>query len=95
MRRGGNTISRDTHYQGIGRYEPAAVYERGIADIETLANIKPKTDCFFGPKPSSLDAAIYGFIANIYFYAIDTPLKACVLSHPGLVTHCIDMHSAV
>ena len=83
------------HYQGIGRYEPAAVYERGVADIETLANIKPKSGYFFGPEPTSIDAAIYGFIANITFYAIDTPLKACVLAYPGLVKHCIDMHSAV
>jgi glutathione S-transferase len=83
------------YYQGIGRYEPDAVYERGVADIETLANIKPDSGYFFGPEPTSIDAAVYGFIANIYFYAIDTPLKARVLSHPGLVKHCIDMHSAV
>ncbi len=83
------------YYQGIGRYEPDAVYERGVADIETLANIKPNDGYFFGPDPTSIDAAVYGFIANIYFYAIDTPLKARVLSHPGLVKHCIDMHSAV
>ena len=83
------------YYQGIGRCEPATVYERGVADIETLANIMPKSGYFFGPEPTSIDAAIYGFIANIYFYASDTPLKACLLSHRGLVKHCIDMHSAV
>jgi glutathione S-transferase len=83
------------YYQGIGRYEPAAVYERGVADIETLASIQPTSGYFFGPTPTSIDAAVYGFIANIYFYAIDTPLKVCVCSHPGLVKHCVEMHSAV
>jgi glutathione S-transferase len=83
------------YYQGIGRYEPDAVYERGVVDIETLANIEPNRGCFFGSEPTSIDAAVYGFIANIYFYEIDTPLKTCVLSHPGLVKRCIDMHSAV
>ncbi len=83
------------YYQGIGRCEPAVVYERGGADIETLASIHSKSGYFFGAEPTSIDAAIYGFIANIYFYEIDTPLKACVLSHPDLVKHCIDMHSAV
>jgi len=83
------------HYQGIGRYEPDAVYERGVADIGTLANLTPNSGYFFGPEPTSIDAAVCGFIANIYFYAIDTPLKVRVLSHPGLVKHCIDMHSAV
>jgi glutathione S-transferase len=83
------------YYQGIGRYETAAVYERGVADIETLVNIQPQSGYFFGPQPTSIDAAIYGFIANIYFYTIDTPLKACVLSYPDLVKHCLNIHSAV
>ena len=83
------------YYQGIGHDEPAAVYERGVADIETLANIMPTSGCFFGAEPTSIDAAIYGFIANIYFYAIDTPLKACVLSLPHLVKHCTVVHAAV
>ena len=34
------------------------------------------------PAPTSVDAGIYGFIANIYFYDIDTPLKQFVVSQP-------------
>jgi glutathione S-transferase len=83
------------YYQGIGRYEPAAVYERGAADLQTLAHLMPESGTMFGPKPTSIDAAIYGFIANIYFYEIDTPLKACVSSHSNLVRHTIEMHTAV
>ena len=83
------------YYQGIGRYEPAAVYERGVADLHTLAHLMPESGAMFGPKPTSIDAAIYGFIANIYFYEIDTPLKACVSSHSNLENHCIGMHAAV
>ncbi len=45
--------------------------------------------------PSSIDAGIYGFIANIHFYDIDTPLKRCVASHPSLVRHCETLHAAV
>ena len=33
-------------------------------------------------------APIYGFIANIYFYDIDTPLKQFVVAHDGLARHC-------
>ena len=83
------------YYQGIGRYEPAAVYERGIADLKTLANLVPESGYLFGPGPGSIDAAAYGFVANIYFYGIDTPLKACVASHPNLVRHCTELHATV
>ena len=48
-----------------------------------------------GTKPTSIDAGIYGFIANIYFYAIDTPLKQFVVAHANLVRHCRTIHEAV
>jgi glutathione S-transferase len=82
------------HYQGIGRYEPAAVYERGAADLHALASLMPESGYMFGPKPGSIDAGIYGFLANIYFYKIETPLKACVASIPNLVRHCTAMRAA-
>jgi len=83
------------YYQGIGRYEPASVYDRGIADLKALAHLLPEGGYMFGPKPGSIDAAIYGFVANIYLYEIDTPLKACVAAHPNLVRHCTELHAAV
>ena len=63
--------------------------------MQTLANLLPEGGAMFGPKPTSIDAAIYGFAANIYFYEIDTPLKAFVTSRSNLENHCIDMHAAV
>jgi glutathione S-transferase len=83
------------YYQGIGRYPPAAAYARGIADLQVLANLTPPSGYFHGPKPTSIDAAIYGFIANIYFYEIDTPLKQFVASHSNLVRHCTAIHAAI
>jgi hypothetical protein len=83
------------YYQGIGRYEPNSVYERGLADLRVLANLVPANGYVFGSKPGSLDAAIYGFVANIYFYEIETPLKARTISHLNLVRHCEAVHAAV
>src|SRR5208282_5356053 len=83
------------HYQGIGRYEPDAVYARGIADLSVLADLVPASGFLFGAKPSSCDAGIYGFIANIYFYEIDTPLKQFLLSRSNLVTHCLAVQAAL
>ena len=82
-------------YQGIGRYERDEVYARGIADLRVLADLVPASGFLFGAKPSSCDAAIYGFIANIYFYEIDTPLKQFLLSRPNLVAHCRAVQAAL
>jgi glutathione S-transferase len=83
------------YYQGIGRYEPDQAMARGLADLQVLANLIPAEGFVHGPKPSTIDAGIYGFIANIYFYDIDTPLKKFVVAHDNMVHHCRAIHDAV
>ena len=83
------------HFQGIGRYTPDGAYARGLADLRVLSNVVPAAGYVHGPKPVSIDAGIYGFIANIHFYDIDTPLKQFVSSQQNLVRHCTAIHAAV
>ena len=83
------------HFQGIGRYAPEAAYARGIADLQALAHLIPPDGFLFGAKPSSIDAGIYGFIANIHFYDIETPLKAFLAAQPNVVRHCLAIHAAI
>jgi Glutathione S-transferase, C-terminal domain len=83
------------YYAGIGRYEPEAAYARGLADLAVLARLVRADGYVHGPRPTSIDAGIYGFIANIHFYAIDTPLKSFVAAQPNLLRHCLAMHAAV
>jgi glutathione S-transferase len=83
------------HFQGIGRYEPDAAMARGLADLRVIANLIPAQGFVHGDKPTSIDASIYGFVANIYFYDIDTPLKQFVAAHGDVVRHCRAIHDAV
>jgi glutathione S-transferase len=83
------------YYAGIGRYAPEAVYMRGLADLGVLARVVPAEGFVHGPRPTSVDAGIYGFIANIHFYDIDTPLKRFVAEQPNLVRHCTAIHAMV
>ena len=83
------------YYQGIGRFEADAAMARGLADLAALANLIPRQGYVHGDRPTAIDAGIYGFVANIYFYDIDTPLKEFVVSHEALVQHCRTIHAAV
>ena len=83
------------HFQGIGRYAPDAAYARGLGDLQALAYLIPAHGYVNGRKPSSIDAGIYGFIANIFFYDIDTPLKQFVVSAGNMVRHCRAIHGMV
>lgn len=79
------------HYQGISRYEPAAVYDRGVRDLEALAGLIGGGPFVFGEQVHGADATVHGFLANIYFYDIDTPLKQAVIASPVLVAHCHEL----
>ena len=83
------------YYQGIGRFDSDAVMARGVADLEALATLIPSQGYVHDETPTGIDAAIYGFIANIYFYDIDTPLKQFVAAHENVVRHCRAIHEAV
>ena len=83
------------HYQGIGRFEPAQVYEKGLADLAVLADLVGERDFLFGAAPSSTDAATYGFLANIHFYDIDTPLKRFIAAHAALARYVERLHGRV
>jgi glutathione S-transferase len=87
--------SKRYYYQGIGRYHPDDAMARGLADLGALADLIPSRGYVHGEKPTGADASIYGFIANIYFYPIDTPLKQFVAAHDNLVRHCQAVHAAV
>ena len=83
------------YYQGIGRYEPAQVYEKGLADLRVIANLVADRDFLFGATPSSTDAALYGFLANIHFHDIETPLKRFTAGHERLARYVERMHGRV
>jgi hypothetical protein len=71
----------------------------GRADLITRstarAHLVPAAGYVHGATPTSIDAGIYGFIANILFYDIETPLKQFVVAHGNLVRHCRAIHDAV
>jgi len=83
------------YYAGIGRYDPDAAMARGIADLAAIAQVIPARGYVHGDKPTSIDAGLYGFVANIYFYDIDTPLKQFVVARDNIVRHCRAIHEMV
>ncbi|HVI89229.1 MAG TPA: glutathione S-transferase C-terminal domain-containing protein [Dongiaceae bacterium] len=60
-----------------------------------LANLLPQSGYLHGARPCSANAAIYGFIANILFYPIETPLKQFVTAQDNLVRHCRAVHAVI
>ncbi|PWY56775.1 glutathione S-transferase [Legionella qingyii] len=70
------------HYQGIGRYSTKDIYQSGIDDLRAILNILGDKDYIFGNKVHTLDACCYGFLANILYFEIETPLKDFIMQTP-------------
>ena len=77
------------HYQGIGRYEPSDVVQARPCRFTDLST----TD--FSSIRSRPARASMGFVANIYFYKIDTPLRKFFASHANFIRHCNAVHTHV
>jgi glutathione S-transferase len=87
--------SQRYYYQGVGRFSPEQAYARGLADLGVLARLVPPAGFVHGSAPGVIDAAIYGFIANIYYLPIQTPPRRMVAGNANLVRHCTTIHAAI
>ena len=61
--------------QGLGRHPPEEILEMGKADISALAALLGDKPFLLGEQPTSFDAAVYAFLANILVFPVDSPLR--------------------
>jgi glutathione S-transferase len=72
----------------VGRHSKEEIYQLGKDDITAIATSLGQQKFFFGEQPSSIDAVLYGFLANIITPPINSPLKQHTMSYSNLVEHC-------
>ncbi len=82
-------LFKSLHLQGIGRHSRAELIEFGRQDVEAIAAQLGDTRYFFGDKPSSIDATLYGALHNLIDCEHDGPIKKFCLSHQNLVDYCV------
>ena len=73
--------------QGIGRFSANEVYDQGIDNLRALQFQLGDQEFMFGDKFHVLDASCYGFLANIYYFPMQTPLKDYLLAEPLLASY--------
>lgn len=86
-----NKIQRHVKAQlksaGMGRHSPQEVFQLAVQDLEALDELLGKKEYVFESGVSTIDAAVFAFIASIINTPWDFQLKAWVLQHKGLVAH--------
>ena len=81
--------------QGTGRQTPAQILAMGAADLAALAETIGGQEYAAGAQPSSCDATLYGFLANILASPARTAMTEVAARHQALVDYVERMRVAV
>lgn len=73
---------------GMGRHAREEIYAIGCRDLSALADFLGDKPYFMGRQPTSLDASAYGFLANVLWVPVESPLKAHARQRPNLEAYC-------
>lgn len=74
--------------QGMGRLTEHEVLHQGYKTLDALAALMGDMKFFHGEQPTSIDAAIFGFLANIVWAPFDDPFKLHMQQHKNLLGYC-------
>jgi len=81
-------IRRQIYGQGIGRHTSEEIFQLGRNDLDALSDFLAGKPYFMGDKPTSLDAAAFGFLINTLGCPIESPVKEYARSKQNLVDYC-------
>ncbi len=70
---------------GMGRHSPRDIGDIAGRDIAALADWLGSNEFMMGEKPTEIDAAAFGMLANIWYAPIDGTLKRHLAGHAKLV----------
>lgn len=82
-------IIRDIRGQGRGLLSADELYAHATAELHALSTLLGAKPYFLGDRPTTLDATIYGLLAQVFFAPIPSPLKTAAESHANLKDHTV------
>jgi len=81
-------IQKQLHARGIARHPPEVIAAKGRADVEALACFLKDRPFLLSEKPCTADTAIFGLLAPMVYWPMQTPVASHIKSLPTLVGYC-------
>ncbi|HTH99066.1 MAG TPA: glutathione S-transferase C-terminal domain-containing protein [Stellaceae bacterium] len=89
------SMLRELYGQGYGRHEEADIRVMAAADLSAIAATMEGHAFALGASPTSIDATLYGLLANILLAPIDTVVKEEANRYPILLDFVRRMQDVV
>jgi glutathione S-transferase len=84
---------RQLHARGIGRHAPSEIAAKGRADLDALVAFLGDRDFLVSERPTTADAAVFGQVAPLVYWTMDTPVAGYARRLPRLCACCERMRS--
>jgi len=81
-------LRRQLFARGIGRHAPEVIAAKGRADLDALACFLGDRPILLGEQPSVADTALFGLLAPMAHWPMETPVAAHLKAVPTLVAYC-------
>lgn len=78
---------------GMGRHGAAEIHAIGCRDVSAIADFLADKPYMLGERPSTLDATAYGFLANLLWAPVDSPVQRHARERPNLEAYCRRMQA--
>jgi glutathione S-transferase len=73
---------------GMGRHSSTEIFEIGKKDLSAVSDFLGNKPFFLGNQPTTVDATLYGFLANILWVPIESVLKEHAKRLKNLEAYC-------
>lgn len=81
-------VKKALHGHGLGRHSEQEILLIAQNHFDALSTFIADKKYCFGDKPSTLDATVYAFLAEILLVTIDSPLSELAKKYTNLVDYC-------
>jgi glutathione S-transferase len=75
---------KQLHARGLARHSPDIIKAKGCADVDALAAFLGNRDYLVADRPTSFDAAVFGLLAPLVYWPMNTPVAQHARSVPSV-----------
>ena len=81
-------LQKQLHARGLARHTPDVIEAKGRADVDALATFLKDRPFLLGDQPSTADMAVFGQLAPMVFWPMQTPVACHAKSLRNIVGYC-------
>lgn len=81
-------LRKQLYARGLARHTPDIIAAKGRADIEALAAFLGDKPFLLGSEPSTADTSVFGLVAPMVFWPMQTPVAAYTKSMGTVSRYC-------